>query len=217
MASHPDAQGVSSRQRLLRAAKRLFAAQGYEQTATSAIAREAGTSESQLMRYFGGKVGILEALFDDSWADLNQRIAHAASSGASHRERILSVVDAFVTALGRDLDFATLVLFESRRVRGSEPRVRIPAGFASFAEVVKSLVREGQGAREMDPTLDAAAVTSAMIGAAEAMVRERLLARERGGRAFAEREIRQTADAMLAGFSGRPSIRGKRAGTAKHR
>ena len=30
----------------------------------SAIAREAGTSESQLMRYFGGKVGLLQALFE---------------------------------------------------------------------------------------------------------------------------------------------------------
>ena len=56
--------------------------QGYEQTATSAIARAAGTSESQLMRYFGGKVGLLEALFDEAWADLNRRVNRAPPDDA---------------------------------------------------------------------------------------------------------------------------------------
>src|SRR5918994_117186 len=75
MTSHPSgAQSSSSRDRLLQAAKRLFAAQGYEQTATSAIARAAGTSESQLLRYFGGKVGLLHALFEAAWEDLNRRV-----------------------------------------------------------------------------------------------------------------------------------------------
>ena len=47
----------SSRLRLLASAKMLMSRHGYEQASTSAIAREAATSESQLMRYFGGVVG----------------------------------------------------------------------------------------------------------------------------------------------------------------
>src|SRR5436190_15910997 len=30
--------------------------------------REAGSSESQLMRYFGGKAGLLDTIFNESWA-----------------------------------------------------------------------------------------------------------------------------------------------------
>ena len=41
----------TSRSRLLAAGKTLFARHGYEQASTAAIAREAGTSESQLVRY----------------------------------------------------------------------------------------------------------------------------------------------------------------------
>ena len=52
----------TSRSRLLNAGKSLFARNGYEQTSTAAIAREAGSSESQLIRYFGGKAGLLEDL-----------------------------------------------------------------------------------------------------------------------------------------------------------
>ena len=39
----------TSRSRLLEAGKTLFAQNGYEQTPTAAIAREAGSSESQLI------------------------------------------------------------------------------------------------------------------------------------------------------------------------
>jgi AcrR family transcriptional regulator len=119
MPSRPlETSPAPSRERLLQAAKRLFAAHGYEQTATSTIAREAGTSESQLMRYFGGKVGLLEVLFDEAWAHLNGRIARSLRRMQSNRECILEAVQAVVTALSRDPDLATLIMFEVRRVRG---------------------------------------------------------------------------------------------------
>ena len=49
---------LSSHDRILAAAKRLFASQGYEATSTMAIARLAGTSESQMMKHFGSKLPI---------------------------------------------------------------------------------------------------------------------------------------------------------------
>jgi AcrR family transcriptional regulator len=55
---------LSSHDRILLAAKRLFAENGYENTSTVAIARDAGTSESQLMKHFGSKQGLLVAIFD---------------------------------------------------------------------------------------------------------------------------------------------------------
>ncbi|HEX8798622.1 MAG TPA: helix-turn-helix domain-containing protein, partial [Terriglobales bacterium] len=65
---------LSSHDRILRAAKRLFAQNGYENTSTVAIAREAGTSESQLMKHFGSKQGLLVAIFDRGWTRMNERI-----------------------------------------------------------------------------------------------------------------------------------------------
>ena len=38
---------------------------------TSAIARMAGTSESQLIKHFGSKEGLLEAIYDEAWQRLN--------------------------------------------------------------------------------------------------------------------------------------------------
>ena len=210
MPSQPsDAQ--SSRDRLLRSAKRLFALQGYEQTATSAIAREAGTSESQLMRYFGGKVGLLEVLFNDAWSDLNDRIKTALAEVTGTRQRLIAVLQTVSTALARDHELATILLFEGRRLRGPTPRVRLSEGFLAFLDLIRGLVRKGQNARELDPSLDAGAVASALVGSCEAMLRDRLMARVGGTRAFAEREVRHTLEAMLTGFAPR-STRAVRSG-----
>jgi AcrR family transcriptional regulator len=201
MPSRPTVDHGSSKSRLLQAAKRLFALQGYEQTATSAIAREAGTSESQLMRYFGGKVGLLDALFNEAWEQINERVGKFAHQAPSSRAAIVDVLQLIATTLARDPDLATLFLFEGRRMRGEEPRIRLPIGLRAFADLVKSLVRKAQSDRELDPRLDAAAITSALMGACEAMIRDRVLARAGGSRPFAEREIKRTLDAMLSGFS----------------
>jgi AcrR family transcriptional regulator len=203
MTSRPSTEPPSSRTRLLQAAKRLFALQGYEQTATSAIARDAGTSESQLMRYFGGKVGLLDALFDEAWAELNSRVKTAIESAATERDAILEALQTIAVSLARDPDLATLFLFEGRRLRGEEPRVRVSDGFQAFSETARGLVRKAQAARELDSRLDAAAITSALVGAAEGMIRDRALARVGGGRGFAEREVRRTIEAMLTGFGAR--------------
>ena len=193
--------GSPSRERLLQAAKRLFAAQGYEQTATSAIAREAGTSESQLMRYFGGKVGLLQALFDAAWIDLNARVKRATEAAPSNRDSILSALQTVSGVLARDPDLATLFLFEGRRLRGPRPRVHVSKGSIAFAELLKGGVRKAQTAREINPALDAGAITSSLIGAAEALIRDRLFSRSVGSRGFAEREFRRTLEAMLDGFA----------------
>ncbi|HTV64269.1 MAG TPA: TetR/AcrR family transcriptional regulator, partial [Bryocella sp.] len=65
---------TSSRERILLSAKHLFARNGYENTSTVAIAREAGTSESQLMKHFGSKQGLLAAILDRGWAGVMQRV-----------------------------------------------------------------------------------------------------------------------------------------------
>jgi AcrR family transcriptional regulator len=208
MPSRPfQATAASSRERLLRAAKRLFAAQGYEQTATSAIARAAGTSESQLMRYFGGKIGLLEALFEEAWTHLNSRSARAIKAATSNRDALLSAIQSIVTTLSRDPDLATLAMFEGRRMRGDDARVRVSRGYGQFAETVRGFIRKAKAENELDKTLDVNAVTSAMLGAMESMIRDRLLARTGAARNFPEREIRHTLEAMLNGMAPKPGGR----------
>ena len=165
------------------------------------------------MRYFGGKVGLLEALFDEAWDHLNARVARALKRADGHRESLLDAIQTVVSVLARDPNLATLLMFEGRRLRGDEPRMRLSRGFSKFAESIRQLVEQAQAAGEIDPAFDVMAVTSALLGAAESLIRDRLVAKSTGRRMFAEREIRRTLRGMLDGLRLRPT--GHRAGSKR--
>ena len=202
MAPRPSQpESGSSRERLLNAAKHLFAAGGYEHTATSAIARAAGTSESQLMRYFGGKVGLLDAVFDAAWVELNRRIDRAMKQLDSPPDELIRVIETVTAALARDPDLATLFLFEARRIRGNGANVRMSSGFTAFSDRVRIIVKQGVANGVFRAGLEPSAVAAGVLGAAEAMARERLILRRRGNRAYGEKEIRRTLVAMVSGLT----------------
>src|ERR1700741_1756751 len=93
----PETPSGSSHDRILAAAKQLFASRGYENTSTVAIARLAGTSESQLMKHFGSKEGLLEAIFDQGWEKMSYalRSIHELSAPG---EKLLSLLDLVLSA-----------------------------------------------------------------------------------------------------------------------
>lgn len=57
--------GVQSRERLLMAAMRLFAEQGFAKTSTREIALAAGTNIASISYYFGDKAGLYRAAFTE--------------------------------------------------------------------------------------------------------------------------------------------------------
>ena len=193
---------LTSRARLLAAGKELFASAGYEQASTAAIARAAGTSESQLVRYFDGKAGLLEAIFNECWRPLNEQIQTLVAASPHAREAVLSCLSAVTKAFGSDPELAFLFLFEGRRLRGADREITLSKGYLQFAELVRALVRRGQQDGSFSAELDAAAVAAAVMGAAEGMVRERLLADRSGKtRPYSDREIRRVFESLLAGIA----------------
>ena len=193
----------SSRARLLHAGKALFARLGYENTSTSAVAHQAETSESQLIRYFGSKAGLLEAIFDEAWKPLNARVHDLLADARSGREAVEGVLGAVLGAFERDDQLATLFLFEGRRIRGGDTGVKLSHGFLEFTDVIHRLIRRGQKDGSFEPALESSALASAIMGAAEAMVRERVLARRSGERVFSDKQVQKIFGAMLDGFAPR--------------
>jgi AcrR family transcriptional regulator len=192
---------LSSRSRLLAAGKELFASVGYEQASTAAIARAAGTSESQLVRYFDGKAGLLEAIFNESWRPLNEQIQTLVAGSPNAHQALVAVLSALTKFFVADPEIAFLFLFEGRRLRGPDHEVVLSKGYLQFAELVRALIRRGQQDGSFSPEFDAAAAAAALIGSAEGMIRERLLA-ERAGktRPFSDKEVRRVFEALLEGI-----------------
>ena len=171
----PGQPGASSRDRILSAAKQLFAARGYENTSTVAIARLAGTSESQLMKHFGSKEGLLEAIFDAGW----QRLAGALVSLRqipSPVQRMGALLDATLAGMERDPELKKLMLLEGRRIRREGRMVLTTAGYLGFVGAIDEILAEMQKAGQLRKDINPQAVRSAFIGIFEGILRDQMLA-----------------------------------------
>jgi AcrR family transcriptional regulator len=189
---------------LLVAGKMLFARMGYEQSSTSAIAREAGTSESQLVRYFGGKSGLLEAIFNESWGGLNQQLSVAIPQAKDSLDALTKMLSLVMQSFERDHDLAFLFLFEGRRLRGRD--VVLSKGFVAFYNVIRELIAAGQKDGSFRDDIPVEVLGAALLGAAEGMIRDRMIA-ERNGRsgAYSDESIQAMFMAMMGSVAG-PAI-----------
>ena len=192
---------ADSRTRLLDAAKELMADQGFERVTTAAIARKAGTSESQLVRYFGGKAGLLESILNEGWAPLNPEIGRLIASSTTARDALINTFAKMIQAFDKDPELAKLLLFESRRLRGESDKIRLTQGFLDFYKQLLALIEWGQKDGSFNSWLHAPAILSALLGACEGMIRDRLLAAQQNKpRPFPETQIRAVFEALIAGL-----------------
>jgi AcrR family transcriptional regulator len=196
---------LSSHDRILQAGRELFAEDGYENTTTSAIARRAGTSESQLIKHFGSKEGLLEGIFDRAWQRMAKGVSHVQEGGAPPLERLRALTELMIAALESDKQLRTLMLLEGRRIRKHGHMVMMTRGFQAVLGVVDGILRELQDQGQMRPDLHPQAVRSALIGAFEGLLRDQLLS-ERGSYPahYDGAELRTVFRAVLECFLVRP-------------
>src|SRR5438270_13642100 len=140
----PDAP---SKDRMIAVAKHLFSTAGYENTTTVAIAREARTSESQLVKHFGSKDGLLEAIFEDGWAKLRMQLANLQAI-SSPRKQLKVLMHTVVQLFSADPQLRDLMLLEGRRIRREGKMIMLTRSYTDFVALVESLVTAAQGQRK---------------------------------------------------------------------
>lgn len=171
---------MNTHHRILRVAKELFANRGYEHTSTSAIARTAGTSESQLMKHFGSKSGLLEAIFTEGWTAIAARARAATEMLDNPMAKLEAIASSVVGHLERDPDMKVLYLLEGRRIRREGQMVALTDGFLGFVRLIDSILDDCQTRGQLDPNTSPHAVRSALMGLLEGMLRDRFLAERLG-------------------------------------
>jgi len=189
---------LSSRERLREAAKALFAKRGFESTSTVAICRLAGTSESQLMKHFESKVGVLEAIFEHAWEQINPALHLATQSIPAPEEKLKTLMEMVINFLQRDRELCTLFLLEGRRIRDGGRFVVFVPGFLEFVRIVDGILQQLAELGRLAPGVHPQAARSAIMGAIEGLLRDQMLARTSGFPAdFSEADLRSTALCFL--------------------
>jgi AcrR family transcriptional regulator len=165
---------------MLKAGRTLFAQNGYDNATTSAIARAAGSSESQLVKHFGGKQGLLVAIFDDGWNGISRRLDTALAQATTPAEKIGLLAHTVLEGLEHDSELKLLFLIEGHRIRGHGADFVISNGFLELVHRADEVLAELQAAGQLRPDLHPQAVRSGLVGMMEGLLRDHYMAQKAG-------------------------------------
>jgi AcrR family transcriptional regulator len=93
------ADAARNRERVLAAARRLFAERGVANVTMEQIARAAGVGKGTVFHRFGDRAGLALALLDDGERELQDAVLHGRpplGPGAPARERLVAFIDALL-------------------------------------------------------------------------------------------------------------------------
>lgn len=122
-------QSRETQERLLDAARRLFAERGYSGAAMEQLVAEAGMSRGALYHQYRDKRDLFRAVFERMEQELGERIARAAAAETDPWQQLRAGARMLLEACGEPA-FRRIVLVDGPSVLGWEEWRRIDAGYA---------------------------------------------------------------------------------------
>ncbi len=166
----PDRRrGGDKRERILDAAVRVFASNGFHATRVSEVAKAAGVADGTIYLYFKSKDELLISLFEDRVEKLLAYLADELPKleGAQHRLRRVLELQLGLLEGERDLaEVMTVILRQSTKLLKQYAAPK----FLAYLDAIANVVSEGQAAgvfrTDLSPHLVARATFGAMDGVA---------------------------------------------------
>lgn len=163
----PRRRSERTRARILRAAERVFARDGFDGARLEDVAQGAGLRRASIVYYFRDKRELYEAVLAQLFSELRERIDAALGGAGEPAERIEAAVGAWVDFVGERPALARLLL---REVAATQPD-REPAMLAQvrpFFELVRRFLARAArerpvGAPSVDPVHLAATIAGATL------------------------------------------------------
>jgi AcrR family transcriptional regulator len=157
-----DERKAETRQRLLQAAGELIAERGVAGASVDALAEAADRTSGAIYAHFGGKEGLLVALFDE-WKDALGEVVRAEFEAASDdRERLGSLWQNFVTPPAGTGEDWTLLEHELWLYACRNPEVR-PILAARYDDARRSFGRALPAALDARESADLAGLLIALL------------------------------------------------------
>jgi len=110
-------KGVSTRERIVQTARRLFTASGYEGTSTETVLQESGVSRGALYHHFDDKEALFSAVLEAVEADIESATSRAAANFDDPVEKLRAAFDAFL-GMASGPEVRQIVLIDAHSVVG---------------------------------------------------------------------------------------------------
>jgi len=166
---------AQTRERLLAAARNVFARRGFHGASVEEIAAEAGFSTGALYSNFEGKEDLFLALMDRETDAHAAAIAAAVRQRPSVAERATGGADLWMAMIDREPDLHMLMMeFWAYGVRDPDIRPKMAERLAQMRELLTRLIVEAAREFDLELALPAEQLAIAIDGLADGMARQKL-------------------------------------------
>ncbi len=166
---------AQTRERLLSAARTVFARRGYHAASVEEVAAEAGFSTGALYSNFDGKEDLFLVLMEREIDEHSREIAAAVRDRASVAERAEGGARQWMTMIEREPDVLLLFMeFWAYGVRDPQVRPKVAARFAQIRAELTRLIAEGVREFDLELALPAEHLALAIDALADGIARHRL-------------------------------------------
>ena len=158
----PPAEG--KRERILEAAIKVFAAEGFYNAKVSQIAHQAGVADGTIYLYFKSKDDLLINLFEDRMERVNANLREAIDTESTAVARLKRIVKLHLQLVEQNRDMAEVISVELRQSSKFIREYSNPK-FAEFLRTIAGAVVEGQRTGELRTGIDPYVFARALFGA----------------------------------------------------
>ena len=186
------------RDRILQAAVKVFAKNGFHATRVSEVAKAAGVADGTIYLYFKSKEELLISLFEDRVQKLLVFMKDGIDKEKPPSERLRAVIDMQLGLVANERELAeviTVILRQSARLMKEFAQPH----FLAYLEAIASIISEGQSTGAFRDDISASVAARAVFGALDGITLTWALGRAEQG-ALA-RAATQFGDIILRGLA----------------
>lgn len=196
--------GEGKRERILRAAIKVFARKGFYSTRVSEIAKAAGVADGTIYLYFKNKDDVLISIFQDYTTRLIAMMSEAISQQDGFEAKLRVCVDIQLGLLDGSRELAEVVTVNLRQSAKLLKQYGAPL-FGRYLETLASVFEEGQAQHAVRADLSPRVLARALWGALDAITLGWALGG--GDEQAMKRSAQQVATTFLDGVRMRPANR----------
>lgn len=157
------------RERILKAAVKVFAKNGFYATRVSEIAKAAGVADGTIYLYFENKDDVLITIFEEGIQQLLAILRDVAASDEPFDRRVSRIIELQLGLLEEQRDLAEVITVNLRQSSTLLKQYATPL-FMEYIDVIAGLVRDGQKQGAFRKDLNPRVVARGLFGALDAIL-----------------------------------------------
>lgn len=174
----PQGGGAAKRDRILRAAIRIFSQKGYFNSKISEIARQADVADGTIYLYFKNKDDLLISLFEEKMGEVVDDVRARVAEGRDALSRLKIFIGNHMDLLVREAGLIEVIQVELRQ-SNKFMKEYVPVKFLEYLDIISGILEDGKREGVFRPDLNITLARRAIFGALDEISLAYVLSRKR--------------------------------------